>query len=835
MPLVHRFGDFQLNPQERLLLRRGTEVALTARAFAVLCVLVERAGELVPRAELMQRVWGHVIVEDNNIAVHVAQLRKALGAEAISTLPGIGYRFALEIATLDSDASQEAADGGNLPLREPPLVGREAELAQLDALLQQAPLVVLCGPAGIGKTSLARAAARQARSRFADGAWWVDLSPIDDPEAVVPAIARVLGLKLPAGDPPLQALARRLRPLSTLVVLDNAEHVVQAVSDACATLVRETQGLVLLVTSQMPLAAASQKLVRLEPLSVPEADTAWAQARSFGALQLLSQRAADADCALEWDEATTRLAADVCRRLDGNALAIELAAARLPALGLARLSARLEQRLVLFQPGPPITASRRNALGAALEWSYGLLAEREQLAFRRLALFPGSFDLDRAVACIADERLPEAAALEALLNLVDRSLVSADRGAPSRHRLLDSARLHARDKLAQAGDAPEAALAFCRGWRFLMDEACEAYWLEPRADWRATWAPEADAVHAAIALAREHDLETAVALCGSAWPLWEALDMLVAARREAESVAARVDESIAPGLLARFWESLGHCHSRDYPVRSREASRRAAELYASLGDARHEYLAWVEYAFNWRVAAPDAWVALERAQSLEDPAWPAGVIARGRTALATMCTSAGRFDEARAAFKATRELCERAGHLETADRALLNLADVERAAGRADEAVRIGEELAPRLRRRGPACDEFLVLANLLGALIEAGRLARAHEVAALCAHRFRRTAEDNGIWSMLDGFGLLHALEGRPVTGARLAGASDRAYADHGQPQRQPNERADRARLDAVLAEALPPEAEQRCKAEGRALPLSDAVALAFEGLASK
>jgi tetratricopeptide (TPR) repeat protein len=195
-----------------------------------------------------------------------------------------------------------------------------------------------------------------------------------------------------------------------------------------------------------------------------------------------------------------------------------------------------------------------------------------------------------------------------------------------------------------------------------------------------------------------------------------------------------------------------------------------------------------------------------------------------------MSTSAGRFDEARAAFQSARELSERAGNAEAAVRATLNLADAERAAGRVEQAVAIGEALIERLCRGRPSPDEFLALANLLGALLEASRLDRAREVTRLCATRFRHTAEDSGMWSMLDTFGLLHAMDGRPEAAARLAGASDRAYAEHGQWQRQPNELADRERLDAMLTEGLSLQAIEHLKSQGGQLPLRDAIEIAFD-----
>ncbi|RZL39787.1 MAG: hypothetical protein EOP35_02810, partial [Rubrivivax sp.] len=342
----YRFGEFVLRPQERQLLKAGEPLAVTARAFDVLALLVQRNGRLVSKDELMQRVWAGVIVEDNNIAVQVAQLRKLIGARAIANISGVGYRFAVPLAEAgyagsDNLALHAPSASGNLFARVPALIGRQPELAELVALLRAQPLVTVCGAAGIGKTHLALAATQQLAPHFADGVFWVELAPLTEASQVPALLSRVLGIKLASEDEPLAVIVRKLKALRILIVLDNAEHLLDETDRIAQALVHGTEQLALLVTSQIPLRAPVQQLYRLGPLKLPADDATPDEARSCGALQLLAQRAAGSGSSLQWDEHSTALAAGICRELDGNALAIELAAARLPSLGIAGLASRL--------------------------------------------------------------------------------------------------------------------------------------------------------------------------------------------------------------------------------------------------------------------------------------------------------------------------------------------------------------------------------------------------------------------------------------------------------------------------------------------------------------
>ncbi|WP_457390892.1 ATP-binding protein [Roseateles sp. P5_E1] len=808
-----RFGDYKLLPAERLLFRRGAEVALTARAFELLVAFVEKAGQLLAKDELLRRVWADVVVEENNLAVQVGVLRKLLGAEAITTIPGFGYRFALPVLDVAEAAPSEPGLGarGRLPVRLPPLIGRETELGELQALLRDQPAVTLCGGPGVGKTRLAQELALSLRGDHADGAWWVDLTLLREDEPVAAAVARALGL--PPGPDPLATLAAKLSALALLIVLDNAEHRAADVAELVSTLVRDTERVSLLITSQLPLQAQGERVYRLEPLPLPDA------------VRLLAARTGAAEAGV------SHRAEEICEALDCNPLAIELAASRLDVLGLDGLAARLHQRLTLLAPSDARSPSRRNALAEALSWSHELLAERERLVLRRLAVFPGSFSLEGAALVLADDKLPAAAAVATVLSLVERSLVSIDRGTAQRRlRLLETMRLFALDKLAAAGETALAQARHCGGLRWLLDDAYEESWRLPYAAWKSRYEPELPGLWAALAWAGEHDLTGAVALFGAAAPLW--MPRATQARPHALALAARLadDTTIAKPELARFWSACARCHSAIHPGLARDAAERAARLYRELGDERGEYLSLVEHAFNWRVDGPEARAALAAARTLESPGWPAAVLERGLTTEAVLHLTSGRHDEARRCYQAALALCERGGFDAGVMRARLNLADQARAAGELDLAVQLGEALLAEPGDAGDLACLATIMGNLIGALVAQGRFERAREVARQAPARLGRLAVDDQLWVSLDALALLHLQAGRTALAAQLAGAADREFEAHGQMQRQPNEAADRAMLAAGLAERFSTEDMERLAQEGRRMKLSDAMRAAFE-----
>jgi len=466
-----RFDGFELDTSERLLYRDGQPVGLGARAIALLTALLGRPGRLVTKAELLDRVWPGLVVEENNLQVQVSALRKVLGAHMIVTVPGRGYRFVQAVQSdtpvmVDSPAATAAARASRqqrawhthaaaealsvLPPQTARLLGRERELASLDALLP-APLITVVGPSGMGKTALALAAAHRWQADRADGSAWVDLSALTDPAQVVTAVAQGLGLTM-SPDRASAALVDALHAMEVLLVLDNAEQVLPAVAELAAAILRQAPGVRLLVTSQVPLKVAGERVFRLEPLSVPAPETSLREALSHGAIELFIDQVRALDRHFELQPTQLAEVIQLCQRLDGLPLAIKLAAARVPLLGVTGVLKRLDERFQLLARQQVGVPDRHQTLQAALDWSHALLEPAEQAMFRRMAVFSGSFPLS-LVSILGQpgphgEALDEWRVLDTLGTLADRSLVLVEGGEQPRYRLLDSVREYALIKLA---------------------------------------------------------------------------------------------------------------------------------------------------------------------------------------------------------------------------------------------------------------------------------------------------------------------------------------------------------------------------------------------------
>jgi len=405
-----------------------------------------------------------------------------------------------------------------------------------------------------------------------------------------------------------------------------------------------------------------------------------------------------------------------------------------------------------------------------------------------------------------------------------------ERGAQPRYRLLETTRLFALEKLAAEGEAEAAQARFCAGLRWLFNDAYEESWRTPPMQWTARYGPELPALWAALAWTTEHELESAVALFGAASPLWRQLRVLTQAREHAKALAERLTDAMAAPTRARFWLAFALCHSMFHPGLARAAAERAAGLYRGLGDERGEYLALIEYTFNWRVDGAEARAAMARAKAIENPGWPASLIERGLTSEAVLHLTSGRFDEVRRCYVEALEVCRRANYDPGVQKVLLNQADLERAAGDVDQAVRLGQALRERMHDDEGSETLVTVLSNLIGALVEQGSHEAARDVALECRRRVGRLALDECGWLSMDALALLHLHDGRSTVAARLAGASDREFERHGQFQRQPNEAADRAALAAHLAAKLSAADIARLHAEGQRMSTAESVTLAFD-----
>ena len=450
---VISFGPFSLVISERLLTKEGAPVELGARTLDTLIALLSRPNVVVSKRDLLARVWPDVMVEEGSLRFHIATLRKALGdgqggARYIATMAGRGYCFLAPITTSYRDDVQTASAGSqyaNLPSRLMRMVGRDSDLAKLTAQVSAARFVTIVGVGGVGKTTVAVAVGHDLIEAFAGAVLFVDLGMLSDPKLAATALASMLGLPVQSHDM-TPSLIAYLRDKRVLLILDTCEHLIEAVAKLASDIFMSVPQVHILATSREALQVEGEHVYRLDPLACPPDDPSVTAevARTFPAPQLFVERAAASGARLDFTDAEASIVVSICRKLDGVALAIELAARRVDAYGLRQTAALLDQRLTLLWLGTRTAPPRQRTLHATLDWSYGLLSELERVVLRRLAVFVGHFTLDAALAVVGSATVNQSLVFGAIDSLVAKSMVATSPlGAMMRYRLLDTTRAYA--------------------------------------------------------------------------------------------------------------------------------------------------------------------------------------------------------------------------------------------------------------------------------------------------------------------------------------------------------------------------------------------------------
>jgi predicted ATPase/DNA-binding winged helix-turn-helix (wHTH) protein len=467
-----RFGGFELQAAERRLLAEGQPVALGARAFNLLVVLAERAGKLVSKDELLDLVWPNLVVEENNIQVQVSTLRKLLGAGAIATVPGYGYRFTLDLTREVAEPRLPAAtEAHNLPRQVTSFVGRAHALAEIKASIGKTRLLTLVGLGGIGKSRLAVEAAASLMADYVDGVWLVELAPLTDPRLVPQAVASVLGVREVAGRPVVEALLNSIKDRQLLLIIDCCEHLLEACAKLAGQLLEAGARLKILATSRERLNVAGEATYTVQSLAVPDAHQSMAleALKKYDAVHLFTDRALAAHPAFQLTDHNAAGVADICRRVEGIPLAIELAAARLRGMSVESLAERLSDRFRLLTRGDPTAAPRQRTLRALIDWSYDLLSEHERALLRRLAVFAGGWTLEAAEAVASADEVAAVDVLDVLTDLIEKSLVVMDADG-GRYRLLDTVREYARERLDESGEGDDTHARHLAFYLALVDD-----------------------------------------------------------------------------------------------------------------------------------------------------------------------------------------------------------------------------------------------------------------------------------------------------------------------------------------------------------------------------
>lgn len=436
------------DPVKGELLVSGGQIIVPGRASEIFRLLVEARGGLVTKDEIISRVWPGAAVADNNLQVHISSIRKALGQERhlIKTVSGRGYKLSGNWA-IHARVQNDAPIKSNLPAQRCELIGREAELREIDAILSARRIVTLAGPGGIGKTRLAIEAARRLQSKFADGAWFVSLETATDDLSLLRTVVSAVGLTFAGGSLSMEGIARATLGRRMLMVFDGCEHIIDAAAILVNVLARANPDIAIVATSREPLWAEGEVLRKVPPLELPRADDDPPDViAESSAVRLFLGRVRALEPHFPFNHRSATAISAICRQLDGIPLAIELAAARAAALGLDALASGLERRFDVLTHGNRAALPRHQTLRATLDWSYDLLSQPERKVLQALSSFKGSFTLESAIAVA-----PEEDVLVVLPNLVLKSLVVADTSVErTRYRLLETTRNYAFEKLRQS-------------------------------------------------------------------------------------------------------------------------------------------------------------------------------------------------------------------------------------------------------------------------------------------------------------------------------------------------------------------------------------------------
>jgi len=573
---VYELDEWEVDLARRELRARGVPVPIGGRAFEIIEVLVQSAGELVSKNDLSARVWPGAIVEDNTLQFHISAIRKAFGRdrEMLKTASGRGYRLlgawtsrqedtsSVDLIDLEPMRSPAEPFQTNLPAAVSELVGRTIALQQLRALLSAYRVVTLTGPGGIGKTRLALEVARGLFPTFQGDLRLVELVSLSDPDLVPSAVAGSLGLKLGGDQISAESVARAVGAQRLLLVFDNCEHVIDAAARLAETVVRMCPRTTILATSREILKIEGEYVYCVPPLDVPSQHEEPDDILRRSAVQLFiaTTRALHSD--FSPNEENLPAIAAICRRLDGIPLAIDFAAARVATLGLQQVAIDLDAHLGMLTGGRRTALPRHQTLRATLDWSYELLPEPERLVMRRLAVFAGDFTAEAASLVAAGGGIAAPEAVCSLANLVTKSLVTLKVGGLiAYHRLHEATRAYALEKLAESSEFEQVARRHADYYRDLFEKAEIELETLPAPAWLARYGHQIGQVRAALdwAFSPAGAVEVGVALTVAAVPLWVHLSLT-------EECRGRVERALS-----------GPAESRD--------ARRNMQLYAALGAA----------------------------------------------------------------------------------------------------------------------------------------------------------------------------------------------------------------------------------------------------------
>jgi predicted ATPase/DNA-binding winged helix-turn-helix (wHTH) protein len=598
-----RFGPFELSIGERVLRRDGQALPLGDRALDILIHLADRPGEVIAKQELIDRVWSDVTVEEGSLRVHVAAIRKALadgqfGNRYIANIKGRGYSFVGTVVPLGGGTESRNAKfrhQGRLPVRPIMMVGRETLVSEVSDKLRDERFVTLLGPGGIGKTTIALAVGRAVAEEFGGEVHFVDLESLTDPRQVAGAVATSLGLALKSKDPGSE-LVDLVRSQKLLIILDSCEHVIETVALLAELLYQETEQVYLLATSRELLKVEGEHCCRVLPLDFPpdgSEQTANAVLR-YPAVQLFVRRVAARAGSVVLTDEEAPFVAEMCRKLDGMPLGIELAAGQVAALGLKNTVARLVSRLELLRLSHRTAVPRHRTLKATLDWSYNLLSDGERIVLRRIAPFVGHFTLEGARYVAGELGVGTGEICDAIAGLVEKSLIATRIDeTQAQYRLLDTTRAYALEKLEEHAEIEVVFRRYAEYVAEYLESQKEVLSALPGAERVSAYSDQLSNVRAALewSFGPHGDDETATRLAAASAQVLLELSLLIECQAWAERAMARLGNPYrnsrrAMEISASLSLALMHTEGNDQRVQTAFAS--ALEIAIDQGDLAYE-------------------------------------------------------------------------------------------------------------------------------------------------------------------------------------------------------------------------------------------------------
>jgi predicted ATPase len=811
------FGPFRLDLDRRALLRDGSPIALGGRALDLLCALAVAGGQLVTKDALMEQVWPGLAVEENNIQVQISALRRILreaGCKTnyIITVPGRGYRFAVA-------NDQKPAAQGNLPKSSDRLIGRAAELADLATLMSAHRLVTLVGAGGSGKSRLALQLGADLQMRFPGGVWLAELAPLAKPELLGETVAALFDVSLQGDRPAAKVIADFLGARQLLLILDNCEHLILAAAEFTEALLAACPNIRVLTTSREALAIPGEHVYETPLLSVPPpGKPTMEQAREHSAVELFVTRASSTAAWFTLTDDTAAVVADICRRLDGMPLAIELAAARLKLLSTAELLAHLDDCLRLLTSGRRTAPPRHQTLRAVIDWSHALLSGPEQALLRRLGVFASSFNLRAVTAVTVGPPITARETFDLLAKLVDKSLVMHLQGGdPARYRLLETTRAFALEHLEKGGESNRWK-HLCMYMCDLFAEAERSWPTMPTAEWLGAFEPELDNLRTALnwAFGRQGDTALGLHLLSRTHWFWCELPLLREQRRWFELAARYIDSTTPPAIAGRIHLALGW--DPYFGDRSRlPAARKAVQLFRMADEPLMlaQALGHAGRAASRYRDARESIECFDEALSLLRPHGPTKLLALMLLSQATAHKHAGEVAAARSYAVEGQAVAAKLGDVQTRDMCGIQLASIAFEADELADAIAIARENLEKCRRAPFMRNHFVAAQWLAGFLLLDGEVEEGR-AAALEAFPLSRALGNVNLMDSVDQLALIAAIQGDTAVAARLCGFAE-AYGHRYGISRYRISLAVRARLMDLL-DVLSPTHCGALKAEGAA-----------------